>query len=269
MLGGGVLACVCVALGAFLGSRNAGSSDPVSYGTVSPQSGNAIVNAVRNVGPSVMNVDTEFGRAGGTSEFLPNPSESTQPQRGKGTGVVIDSKRGLMLTNAHVVADAKKIQVTTRDGDTYSGQLIGSDRLSDIAVVKLSNRTLPQARLAQIKDPDHDLAIGDREDKQTKGKQEKDVLARVFGEQHEKNPRPRDSTRIQQQGRYDRPIAPVSQPRHCQISRDAQNFFHKGLRRVGLSLGGHSSMNSSAPYPRAAARNWRAALLFHWRHDLS
>jgi serine protease Do len=59
------------------------------------------------------------------------------------------------------VAGAKKIDVTTRDGDTYSGQIIGSDRLSDIAVVKLSNRTLPQARLAHIKDPDHDLAIGE------------------------------------------------------------------------------------------------------------
>lgn len=161
MLGGGVLACLCVALGAFLGSRGSSPADPVSYGNVSPQSGNAIVNAVRNVGPSVMNVDTEFGRTGGTSEFLPNPGSGSQPQRGKGTGVVIDSKQGLMLTNAHVVADAKRIQVTTRDGETYSGQLIGSDRLSDIAVVKLSNRTLPQARLAPIKDPDHDLAIGE------------------------------------------------------------------------------------------------------------
>lgn len=162
MLGGGVLACLCVALGAFLGSRGSSNTDSVvSYGGVTPQSGNAIVSAVRTIGPSVMNVDTEFGRGGGTAEFLPDPSQGTQPQRGKGTGVVIDSKRGLMLTNAHVVADAKKIQVTTRDGEQYSGQLLGSDRLSDIAVVKLSNRTLPQARLAPIKDPDKDLAIGE------------------------------------------------------------------------------------------------------------
>jgi serine protease Do len=162
MLGGGVLACICVALGAWLGSRNSTSSsgDPMSYSGVSSRSGNAIVSAVRSVGPSVMNVDTEFGRAG-SAEFLPSPSEGSQPQRGKGTGVVIDTKQGLMLTNAHVVAGAKKIQVTTREGKQYSGQLLGSDRLSDIAVVKLSNRTLPQARLAPIKDPDKDLAIGE------------------------------------------------------------------------------------------------------------
>jgi serine protease Do len=161
MLGGGVLACACVALGAFLGARNASTGDSVTYSGVSPQSGNAIVNAVRTVGPSVMNVDTEFSRPRGTGEFLPNPAESTQPQRGKGTGVVIDSKQGLMLTNAHVVAGAQSIRVTTRDGKQYSGRLLGSDRQSDIAVVRLSNRTLPQARLAPIKSAQKDLAIGE------------------------------------------------------------------------------------------------------------
>ena len=39
-----------------------------------------------------------------------------QPREGKGTGVVINTKRGLMLTNAHVVANARRIQVTTATG---------------------------------------------------------------------------------------------------------------------------------------------------------
>ena len=164
MLGGGVLACACVALGALLGGRGKTAiDDPVIAGTggVSAQSGNAIVRAVQGVGPSVMNVDTEFSKPGGTAEFLPDPSLGTQPQRGKGTGVVFDTKRGLMLTNAHVVAGAKTIQVTTRDGQQYPGKILGVDRLSDIAVVVLSNKTLPQAKLAPIKDTAKDLAIGE------------------------------------------------------------------------------------------------------------
>ncbi|HEX8552489.1 MAG TPA: trypsin-like peptidase domain-containing protein [Abditibacteriaceae bacterium] len=162
MLGGGVLACACVALGALLGARGRESETSVP-GTsgVNATSGGAIVSAVRSVGPSVMNVDTEFSRAGGSREFLPDPSMGTQPQRGKGTGVVIDTKRGLMLTNAHVVAGAKTIRVTTREGQEYPGKLLGSDRLTDIAVVVLSNKTLPQAKLAPIKDPRKDLAIGE------------------------------------------------------------------------------------------------------------
>jgi len=171
MLGGGVLACVLVGMGMMIGGKRGGGtvSDPIAdVGThtantagtsgVNAESGNAIVQAARLVGPAVMNVDTEFGK-GGTAEFLPPPGSG--PQQGKGTGVVIDSKRGLMLTNAHVVAGASKIQVTTRDGVQYAGRLLGSDRTSDIAVVVLSNRTLPQARLASMKDSRKDLAIGE------------------------------------------------------------------------------------------------------------
>jgi serine protease Do len=168
MLMGGTLACLIFGAGVFLGPRlfpgNSGA-DPMAYtggagSSVNASSGSAIVQAVQKVGPAVMNVDTEFSKPS-ENTFLPDPSLGTQPQRGKGTGVVIDTQRGLMLTNAHVVAGAKKIQVTTRNGDQYSGRLLGSDRLSDIAVVVLSNKTLPHAKLAPIKDARKDLAIGE------------------------------------------------------------------------------------------------------------
>ena len=167
MLVGGVLACVLVALGMNLGARRSADGaalDPITaVGTdtsgVSARSGNAIVNAVKRVGPAVVNVDTTFGNARRDADVLPSPGEGSQPQQGKGTGVVIDTKRGLMLTNAHVVADAKKIQITTRDGDRYSGRIVGVDRVSDIAVVELSNKSLPQATLAPLKK--NPLAIGE------------------------------------------------------------------------------------------------------------
>ncbi|MDQ3814319.1 MAG: trypsin-like peptidase domain-containing protein [Armatimonadota bacterium] len=164
LLMGGVLACLLVGLGLFIGRRSPNMpTDSVSYGsgdlsTVSAKSGNAIVDAVRRVGPAVMNVDTTFGKEV-DPEFLPDPSLGPMPRQGKGTGVVINKRLGLMLTNAHVVAGAKRIQATSRDGTRYAGRIIGSDRQSDIAVVKLSSQPPAEAKLASFKDA-RQLAIG-------------------------------------------------------------------------------------------------------------
>jgi serine protease Do len=107
-----------------------------------------------------MNVDTQFSTTK-DPDFLPAPGMGDQPAQGKGTGVIIRSSRGpVMLTNAHVVAGAKRIQITTRNGDKYTGKIIGSDRQSDIAVVDISNKKLPQARLATLKST-KDLSVGD------------------------------------------------------------------------------------------------------------
>jgi serine protease Do len=166
MLLGGVLACVLVALGMMIGARRPGSAggDPITFTSTQPLSGitgsNDIVRAVQIVGPAVMNVDTQFGTTK-DPDFLPRPGMGDQPAQGKGTGVIIRSSRGpVMLTNAHVVAGAKRIQVTTRDGKKYTGKIIGSDRQTDIAVVEISNKKLPQARLATLKST-KDLAVGD------------------------------------------------------------------------------------------------------------
>ena len=162
MLIGAVMACLLIFLGMGLQTRRAPGDGMNSFigegGAPGGGDNGAIVRAVKIVGPAVMNVDTTFGQTG-NKNFLPNPG-SEAPVQGKGTGFVIDSKRGLMLTNAHVVADAQKIQVTTRDGDKYTGRLLGSDRKSDIAVVQLSSKSLPQAQLAHLKNA-RDLSIGD------------------------------------------------------------------------------------------------------------
>lgn len=147
-----------------LGMAVKGGREPLR-GQVNSSSGDAIVEAVQRVGPAVMNVDTKFGPASANSEFLTIPGLSDKPQMGKGTGVIFDSARGLMLTNAHVVtnpqsgANAKTIQVTTREGKKYKGSVLGADKESDIAVVQLETKTLPAARLATFKD-EKELPIG-------------------------------------------------------------------------------------------------------------
>ncbi len=159
MLLGGVLACALVGLGSLIGrGGNGNSSTGNGAANVDLTSQSAIISAVQVVGPAVMNVDTTFGGIVG-KEFLPDPGTSSRPIQGKGTGFVIDSKRGLMLTNAHVVADAQKIQVTTRDGQKYTGKILGVDRQSDVAVVVLDNKSLPEAKLAPLKNA-RDVQIG-------------------------------------------------------------------------------------------------------------
>jgi serine protease Do len=162
MLVGAVLSCGLVGVGVLIGRSGGGGPVPGTSGANSG-SGNAIVAAVAAVGPAVMNVDTTFGQNKSKSDFLPAPGEAPAqegPRAGKGTGFVIDSKRGLMLTNAHVVAGAKKIQVTTREGKEYTGRVMGFDRQTDIAVVVLDNKNLPQAKLATFKNAS-ELPIGD------------------------------------------------------------------------------------------------------------
>jgi S1-C subfamily serine protease len=62
----------------------------------------------------------------------------SQPREGTGSGAVIDAKRGLILTNLHVVGeDAAKIEVTLADGKNYKAKLIGADPDADIAVLQV------------------------------------------------------------------------------------------------------------------------------------
>ena len=55
---------------------------------------------------------------------------------GAGSGVII-TEDGYIVTNHHVIADATKISVRTRDGKSYTAQLIGSDERTDLAVIKI------------------------------------------------------------------------------------------------------------------------------------
>jgi S1-C subfamily serine protease len=85
----------------------------------------ALVSIVNRVSPSVVQVSTG---------------------RGVGTGVVWD-EQGRIVTNSHVVGRSSKIEVTTADGKTMNAALVGQDRYSDIAVLKVEGgkNNLPPA----------------------------------------------------------------------------------------------------------------------------
>jgi len=80
-----------------------------------------------------------------------------------GSGVIVDARRGLVLTNHHVVADADQITVNLRDGRDFKAELVGSDPDTDVAVVRIPAEgltALPLADSDALKVGDFVVAIG-------------------------------------------------------------------------------------------------------------
>ncbi|MCS6893697.1 MAG: trypsin-like peptidase domain-containing protein [Deltaproteobacteria bacterium] len=72
-----------------------------------------------------------------------------QPSQGIGSGFIFDSKRGLILTNAHVIVNPEtRILVTLQGGDRIPANLVGSDPDLDIAIIRLSK--IPERDLTQV-----------------------------------------------------------------------------------------------------------------------
>jgi len=78
------------------------------------------------------------------------------PIQGVGSGVVIDND-GHVLTNNHVIENAQQLKITTTDGRTENGKVIGTDDLTDLAVVKADS--IEKFEPAQLGDSDN-LRIG-------------------------------------------------------------------------------------------------------------
>ena len=131
---------------------------------------------VEQVGPSVVNIRTvekvaARSGAGGTDEEMleffkrfglpmpnvprqtprpnrPQPQEEEQP-RGVGSGFILSSD-GLIMTNAHVVEGADEVIVTLTDKREFKAKLIGADKRSDVALVKIDAVGLPAVKVGDV-----------------------------------------------------------------------------------------------------------------------
>lgn len=107
-----------------------------------------IVDVVREVRPAVVSVMTEM-----VAYDLFNQAYT---QEAAGSGVIIDSS-GYIITNNHVVQGAKDIQVELHDGTTYRASIVGTDPLTDLAVIRADAQGLDYATLGAS----DDLAVGE------------------------------------------------------------------------------------------------------------
>lgn len=89
-------------------------------------------------------------------------SMRTPKQQGSGSGVII-SADGYIVTNNHVVADADELTVTLNDNKEYSARIIGTDKTTDLALIKIEGKNFPAITIANsenIKVGEWVLAVG-------------------------------------------------------------------------------------------------------------
>ena len=94
--------------------------------------------------------------------FFGMPGQS-EPQIAAGSGVIVDAKNGYVLTNAHVVKDAREVLITLKDNRRLPAKLVGADPGTDIAVVRVEPRSLVDVRFGDsdaLQVGDFVIAIG-------------------------------------------------------------------------------------------------------------
>jgi serine protease Do len=123
----------------------------------------AVVKAVKKVSPAVVNISSQsevrkrvnpfYGLGLDPSfesffkDFFDPGYEQKYKRTSLGSGVIIDGKRGFILTNKHVIIKSSTITVTLKDRREFKANIIGADPDSDLAVLRIS----PKGMLPDIK----------------------------------------------------------------------------------------------------------------------
>ena len=123
---------------------------------------------LENITPAVVNIYT-ISETQEKSNYIDDPflrkffnipgqqKLKKRNRSGLGSGVIIDNKKGYIITNNHVIAKAKDIKVRLHDGREFKASLVGADPASDIAVIKISPDNLKSLKFANSEN----LRVGD------------------------------------------------------------------------------------------------------------
>ncbi|OJV65759.1 MAG: peptidase, partial [Hydrogenophaga sp. 70-12] len=136
---------------------------PVDFATIAQVNGAAVVNisvsGTRRVGLSGDGASRQGANPFGFPLPFPDGSGEAPRQdivRGQGSGFIVD-KDGLVLTNAHVVDGASHVTVKLPDRREFQARVLGTDPMTDVAVLKIEAKNLPTVPLGTEKD----LRVGD------------------------------------------------------------------------------------------------------------
>ncbi|MCE2835987.1 MAG: trypsin-like peptidase domain-containing protein, partial [Cyanobium sp. 49614_E6] len=138
-----------------------------------------VAEAMRRSGPAVVAIETERNLRPSAAMSDPSPlddpmlrrffgmppaiQQSPRKVRGQGSGVIFQAQ-GLLLTNAHVVEGGARVIVGLQDGQRVEGQVVGLDRVTDLAVVRLARSgpwpVAPLGNSDELKVGDWAIAVG-------------------------------------------------------------------------------------------------------------
>jgi S1-C subfamily serine protease len=142
-----------------------------------PAEASSVAEVVQAVGPAVVRIDSSrmvssqpssqipeelrqfFGDRAPFGGSFESPQERTE--KGVGSGFIV-SEDGRIITNAHVIEGSDTVQVTLKDGRTFEGKVLGSDPVTDVAVIDLEANDLPTLSLsnAELLPGEVAIAIG-------------------------------------------------------------------------------------------------------------
>src|SRR5512138_2828241 len=120
---------------------------------------NALTHAVAMASPAVVGINVievrQYRRSSPWDDpffryFFGGGTVTRQVQE-LGSGFIV-SPDGYILTNDHVAGNAKEITVTLMNGEKFKAELVGTDRVSDIALLKIDGKNLPYLRLGNSDD---------------------------------------------------------------------------------------------------------------------
>ncbi len=144
-------------------SRTENIKKSATYDSISNSRRNAITRVVEIVSSAIVGINvTEVVEVQYRDPFFDDPlfkyffgerapRYKQYEVRGVGSGFII-SPDGYILTNHHVAGNATKIVVTTTDGKTHDAEIIGSDQISDVALIKIKGGNLPYLKFSNSDD---------------------------------------------------------------------------------------------------------------------
>ncbi|WP_456447599.1 DegQ family serine endoprotease [Thiolapillus sp.] len=140
---------------------------PVSGWSAPPPPGDSIAPVLENVLPAVVNISTRKIVGVKQREYLVDPyfrhlygyrdRPVRKESRSLGSGVIVDARKGWIITNHHVIDGADEITVTLRDQRSFTAKLLGEDAGVDIALLQIDAKDLSSLPLADSEN----LRVGD------------------------------------------------------------------------------------------------------------
>ena len=138
-----------------------------------PPSQPSLAPMIERVSPAVVNISVSGSVAADGAQdqdqFLrrffdfETPPDGRREVEAAGSGVIVDAAQGYILTNHHVIENADKITVTLFDNRSLTAKVIGSDKGTDLAVLKVANgelKSMPLGDSSKLRVGDYVVAIG-------------------------------------------------------------------------------------------------------------